>query len=112
MPQGPEAGNHIIAETEGGVMTICLNRPRTLNSLTLSMIRQTRATLEYARSSDKIRMVLLKGSGEKAFCAGSDIKAISTAVKENRSSVGIDHQQRRGPAKSTTGLSGFSEQSG
>ena len=72
------------SKTENGVMTIRLNRPQALNSLTFSMIRQLRKAFDHAGTSDTVKMVLLTGTGDKAFCAGGDIKAVAAAVKEGR----------------------------
>ncbi len=76
--------DHVIATAERGIMTILLNRPAVLNSLTLCMIRDIRKALDKALTSEEIHMVILQGSGDKAFCAGGDIKAIASAVRENR----------------------------
>ena len=84
MSGGLQDDNTVISKTEDGIMTLLLNRPMALNSLNLFMIRQIRAALDQSLISDEIKMVLLQGSGEKAFCAGGDIKAISAAVKEGR----------------------------
>lgn len=53
---------------------IILNRPKALNSLNLSMVRKLLPTLK-AWESEK-NLVLVKGVGEKAFCAGGDVRAV------------------------------------
>jgi enoyl-CoA hydratase/carnithine racemase len=63
--------------TDGSLVTIALNRPHVLNSLNLEMIRQTRASLENAESNDACKCVLLRGYGDRAFCAGGDIKTLA-----------------------------------
>lgn len=74
----------VTVDIQGGVMTITLNRPKALNSLSLAMIRQIRDALDEARSSDRIGLVLFRGAGGRAFCAGGDVKAVARAVMENR----------------------------
>jgi enoyl-CoA hydratase/carnithine racemase len=53
---------------------IVLNRPKALNSLSLDMIRAITAALQSWRDDAGVRAVVIRGSGEKAFCAGGDIR--------------------------------------
>ena len=57
---------------EWGVVT--LNRPDALNALTFDMVKRFRAQLIDWERSAAVRAVLIKGAGEKAFCAGGDIR--------------------------------------
>ncbi|EFC45188.1 enoyl-CoA hydratase family member, partial [Naegleria gruberi] len=54
---------------------VTLNRPKALNSLNLEMVREMTPKYEELLKSET-KMIILKGSGDKAFCAGGDIKAI------------------------------------
>jgi enoyl-CoA hydratase/carnithine racemase len=55
---------------------ITLNRPAALNALTFDMLKAMRAQMEaWARDAD-VRAVIARGAGEKAFCAGGDVRAI------------------------------------
>jgi enoyl-CoA hydratase len=60
-------------ESEGAVAIITLRRPEKLNSLTAAMLRELEAVASRLEQDDSIRVVLLTGTGEKAFCAGADI---------------------------------------
>lgn len=71
--------HHLIVEHRGPVGMITLNRPEALNALTLGMIRGIREVLERWRDREDIRIILFKGAGERAFCAGGDIKKIYEA---------------------------------
>ncbi|KAF0985185.1 hypothetical protein FDP41_000224 [Naegleria fowleri] len=63
--------------SEPSVQVITLNRPKALNSLNLEMVRELTPRYEQLSSSnDPCKMIILKGTGDKAFCAGGDIKAI------------------------------------
>lgn len=53
-----------------------LNRPRALNALTLEMVRSIRATLDAWASDPAVHAVVLTAAGERAFCAGGDIREI------------------------------------
>lgn len=56
-----------------GLRTIQLNRPKKLNSLNGSMIRKILPRLVEWEKSDLANVVVMKGAGEKAFCAGGDV---------------------------------------
>lgn len=60
---------------KGALAIITLNRPRALNALTLEMIRVMSARLTAWAADDTIEAVLIRGAGDRAFCAGGDIKA-------------------------------------
>lgn len=66
----------ILFETRNHVGLITLNRPAALNSLSLPMVNAMAAQLRDWARDDSIYAVLVKGSGEKAFCAGGDIRAL------------------------------------
>ncbi|KAL3836281.1 hypothetical protein ACJMK2_021718 [Sinanodonta woodiana] len=62
-----------------GVIT--LNRPKALNALNLNMIRKILPKMTEWENDPKMTMVIIKGVGEKAFCAGGDIRAVTEAGK-------------------------------
>ncbi|SFB90032.1 enoyl-CoA hydratase [Polaromonas sp. OV174] len=65
----------LLYEVRGQVAVITLNRPDRMNSLGSTMQPDlARAFFEFARTDDRVRAVLITGSGERAFCAGADIK--------------------------------------
>jgi len=65
-------GNPVLAGLESGVLTLTLNRPERLNAMNNPLIEAMNRELARARSDDKIRAVLLTGTG-RAFCAGADL---------------------------------------
>jgi len=62
-----------------------LNRPRTLNGLSLPMARQLDAQLQHWAQDEGIVLVVLQGAGEKAFCAGGDLHALYAGMQAARS---------------------------
>ncbi len=66
----------ILFEERGPIGLVTLNRPKALNALTLEMCRRFEARLAAWAEAPDIRAVLVKGEGERAFCAGGDIRAI------------------------------------
>lgn len=65
----------VLFEVKNNVGIITLNRPKALNALNLSMVKKIKPKLlEY---ESQVRMVIVQGSGGKAFCAGGDVKSIT-----------------------------------
>jgi len=60
-----------------GLRTIELNRPKKLNSLNASMIRKIVPRMVEWEQSSLAQVIVMKGAGDKAFCAGGDIAALA-----------------------------------
>lgn len=67
---------------------IILNRPKALNSLNLSMVTKLYPALK--EWEGKKNLVIVRGAGEKAFCAGGDVKAIIEAGFKGNKQLGKD----------------------
>jgi 2-(1,2-epoxy-1,2-dihydrophenyl)acetyl-CoA isomerase len=78
--------NFITADQSDHVLTITLNRPDKLNSITSEMSGELQAALEKA-SSDEIRAVLLTATG-RAFCAGQDLPEVLELEKDENYELG------------------------
>ena len=61
-------------QNRAGIVT--LNKPKALNSLNLNMVRLMNDQLEKWKKDD-LKLIVVEGSGDKAFCAGGDIRAIT-----------------------------------
>jgi enoyl-CoA hydratase len=66
--------NNIITELTDKVMTITINRPAQLNALNSETILELNKALSLADVNHDVRVIIITGSGEKAFVAGADIK--------------------------------------
>jgi len=64
----------LIAEKQGACGVITLNRPQALNAINLDMTRAMEAALAAWETDAEVKTVILRGAGDKAFCAGGDIK--------------------------------------
>jgi enoyl-CoA hydratase len=64
---------NILISTENSIATITINRPTKLNALNKATIQELHTAFEAAEKNDAIRVIILTGSGEKAFVAGADI---------------------------------------
>lgn len=63
-----------------GIGWITLNRPEALNALNKDVLHQLASILDRARTDDAVRAVIITGAGERAFCAGADIKFLNQAT--------------------------------
>ena len=66
--------------TDEGVATITINRPEKLNALDQPTIKRLRQALDTCEHDPAVRVVVLTGSGERAFCAGADIPSIASSI--------------------------------
>lgn len=73
--------SEVILETAGNKGIITLNRPKALNSLNLNMIRKIYPQLKDWQSDPAVKLVIVKSSGDRAFCAGGDVRALVEAHK-------------------------------
>lgn len=64
---------------ENGGFEIVLNRPKQLNTLTVGMLATLQRIITEIASNPRVKFVILRGSGEKAFCAGGDLKDVALA---------------------------------
>ena len=64
----------VICHKEGAAGVITLNRPHALNALTHAMVRAISAALDAWESDGRILCILIEAAGQKAFCAGGDIR--------------------------------------
>ncbi|HTQ34838.1 MAG TPA: enoyl-CoA hydratase/isomerase family protein [Stellaceae bacterium] len=71
----------ILFGVEGGVGTVLLNRPQALNAFTLGMYRELEPRLREWAADETIHAVLIEGAGDRAFCAGGDVRAVYEAGK-------------------------------
>jgi enoyl-CoA hydratase len=66
----------LLVETRDGVATLTLNRPDARNALNQTMIRELGAALAELEASPEARVVVIRGAGERAFCAGADLRGM------------------------------------
>jgi len=65
--------NNILISKKDGITTITINRPKKLNALNRETIQELHDAFEEADSDKDTRVIILTGSGDKAFVAGADI---------------------------------------
>lgn len=82
-------------EVTGSVGRVTINRPERRNALMWDTVRLLRSAVAEVRADDGVRVVVLTGAGDRAFCAGADLAAAATARTEGAPASG---GAGRGPA--------------
>jgi enoyl-CoA hydratase len=72
----PSPDAKALIERRGRAGVIVLNRPKALNALTLTMVRLIAAALDEWDEDGAVDRIVFLGSGERAFCAGGDIRRL------------------------------------
>ena len=68
--------DEILIDREGPIAIVTLNRPKALNALTLPMCRALLPKLAEWAEDQELHAVVVRGAGDRAFCAGGDIRAV------------------------------------
>ena len=66
----------IIFSKIGNIGHIRLNRPKALNALSMDMCKALRNQLKQWQVDDQVKAVIIRGAGDRAFCAGGDIRQL------------------------------------
>lgn len=82
--------DEILFEAKSGVGLVTLNRPQALNALTLGMVRGLDAQLRAWVGDPAVHCVVIQGAGDRAFCAGGDIRALYEAGKSKTGTLTAD----------------------
>jgi enoyl-CoA hydratase len=70
-------------QLDDGIARICIDRPEKLNALTLAMYDELGAAFKSAAEDERVRVVILTGAGERAFCVGADLRESIPALARN-----------------------------
>ena len=90
----------LIVTRDGPVAIVTLNRPHAMNSLTRAMFQALEQT--FAGFGEDVRAVILTGTGERAFCAGLDMKELAAGV-----AVEDSGDDSKGPGHTRFGMANF-----
>ncbi|HSL48104.1 MAG TPA: enoyl-CoA hydratase-related protein [Candidatus Deferrimicrobiaceae bacterium] len=66
----------LLEELTGGVARLTLNRPEARNALNAALLGELEAALRRLEAEPTARVIVLRGAGERAFCAGADLKHV------------------------------------
>ena len=84
----------MIKERKGSILQLTLNRPERRNALNNALLASLTGAILEASSDPELRAIVLTGAGEKAFCAGGDLKAADSG---KGSPVGSDPSRLENP---------------
>ena len=76
--EGIEIMSDLVAEKQGSILSLTLNRPDRLNAFSEDMIKKLTAEIKQAQNDDSIKVVILNGAG-RSFSAGGDVKTMGQA---------------------------------
>jgi len=67
---------HLSVQERDGIFVLTLNRPNSLNALNMDALAEIREVLDCIKRKDGLQGLIFTGQGEKAFCAGADLKNV------------------------------------
>ena len=67
------AANVRVETSDAGVRTICIDREKKRNALDRATLGELLNEFEAAGRTDRVRAIVLRGAGDRAFCAGADL---------------------------------------
>jgi enoyl-CoA hydratase/carnithine racemase len=73
----------LLVDVTNGVATVTLNRPEVRNALSATLLRELEETLATLEANPAARVIVLAG-GDKAFCAGADLKGVGIVGPRSR----------------------------
>jgi len=82
--------DHLLFEVDGTVAWITMNRPDAMNAMSNDMMSGLADALDRCADDDSVRAVVLTGAGERAFCAGGDVKGMASRRTGNGPAPTID----------------------
>ncbi|MDO8475925.1 MAG: enoyl-CoA hydratase-related protein [Candidatus Rokubacteria bacterium] len=66
----------LLVDVKDAVASVTLNRPEVRNALNATLIRELEQALAALEADEAARVIVLSGAGDKAFCAGADLKGV------------------------------------
>lgn len=84
---------NLLVQTKNGICTITINRPNKLNALNIVTIKELHDAFNYSEEDKTIKVIILTGSGEKAFVAGADISEFADFTVEEGSQLAARGQK-------------------
>ncbi|TRO67296.1 enoyl-CoA hydratase/isomerase family protein [Christiangramia sabulilitoris] len=85
---------NILEEIEDHILTITINRPKKLNALNRETIQELHEAFKAAKTNDEVKVVIITGSGEKAFVAGADISEFADYSPKEGKRLAADGQEK------------------
>jgi enoyl-CoA hydratase/carnithine racemase len=90
------AGSDLLVRREGPVLTLTINRPERRNAMTWDVIAGLRREVAAAKVDPEVRVVVLAGAGDRAFCAGADLSGMVPHSPGGSTDEYVEHHRARG----------------
>lgn len=74
-------------ETRGSILLVTIDRPESMNALNIETLKGLEKSFIDFSKDDALRVAILTGAGEKAFCAGADLKEVAALSPEERAKM-------------------------
>ena len=85
--------NNILSKTQNGITTITINRPNKLNALNIDTIQELNEAFSVVDEDKNTKIIIITGSGEKAFVAGADISEFADFDVEEGQDLAAEGQE-------------------
>src|SRR6266568_2189802 len=85
----------VLCDIRNNVALLTLNRPAKLNALNYELIDRLMALLDAIECDEAVRVIVLTGAGDRAFCSGADIAGFAPSVRQGQE-VALRDFVRRG----------------
>jgi enoyl-CoA hydratase len=72
--------DNILLYKAGSIATVTLNRPEALNALNTATLKELGRAFDAVSADSRVRVLVITGAGDQAFCAGADIKELDKAT--------------------------------
>ena len=87
--------DEVLYENAAGVARVTINRPERRNAMSFGVMQGLRQAIARARENDEVRVVVLTGAGDKAFCAGADLGSGGIADERSPIVARVGHRRYR-----------------
>ncbi len=84
----------LLIDVDGPIATLTLNRPDKLNAISYELADALSAALDHLEARSDVRVVILTGAGDRAFCAGADIPQFAKSIELGREAAVQDFVRR------------------
>jgi enoyl-CoA hydratase/carnithine racemase len=102
--------DHLLVERQGGVATVVLNKPQSHNAISIGMYRDLPGIMEELDADSSVKVIVLRGAGEKSFASGADIsefeqeRSDATKARNYNKFVAAAEQAIEGVSKPTIAM--------
>ncbi|WP_249869696.1 enoyl-CoA hydratase/isomerase family protein [Oceanobacillus saliphilus] len=83
----------LIVEKKNHILYVTINRPEAMNSLAPETKDELHATFDEYNKDDSLRVAILTGAGDKAFCAGADLKKLVPKMSSGERPIEVSDQR-------------------